>query len=137
MSYRGRLDKDFVSLCDENAITRCKTGGKYCVRSGPSSAEIRLHGRGGIGGRCRSVRRVLRRIRVTNEVTRQRFTGAGVKPFRKGASDLGAWLGEKVNLASVNSHPPSELVCPGLETIGYAANIRDGNGIAGSGVELG
>lgn len=92
---------------------------------------------GGIGGRCRSVRRVLRRIRVTNEVTRQRFTGAGVKPFRKGASDLGAWLGEKVNLASVNSHPPSELVCPGLETIGYAANIRDGNGIAGSGVELG
>lgn len=44
---------------------------------------------GGIGGRCWSVSRV-RVVLGSNEVTRQRFTGAGVKPFRKGAAVLGS-----------------------------------------------
>ena len=60
--------------------TRAESIGAAFDRGERSWAEIRLHGIGvgASAGFCA--------VLGSNEVTRQRFTGAGVKPFRKGAT---------------------------------------------------
>lgn len=84
-----RIFADSRRLRDgENAITRCNGKYRRCVGSRQGRGTVTRLGVASVVGVGASAG--FRVVLGSNEVTRQRFTGAGVKPFRKGAAVLGS-----------------------------------------------